>query len=215
MTKIKQILSYIVLAITIFVALGTLAAAHAGSISPIDSKIAPLLCMTFPYWVIASLAVIVISYFVKKRYSLIPLMALVICWKSILLICPVNLFSSHNSNGSNSFTLLCYNAYNFRVYDNNHPEDDSNATLNYIAATDADIVAVCDKDEFWLNKAKEKLGDSVAYYTSFDEFIAHPMEAVLLANYFHEHAPFAIKCFQKNIHVFCECISNGTLAEGV
>ena len=142
MTKIKQILSYIVLAITILVALGTLAAAHAGSISPIDSKIAPLLCMTFPYWVIASLAVIVISYFVKKRYSLIPLMALVICWKSILLICPVNLFSSHNSNGSNSFTLLCYNAYNFRVFDNNHPDDDSNATLNYIAATDADIVCL-------------------------------------------------------------------------
>ena len=41
------------------------------------------------------------------------------------------------------------------------------------------------------------------------------MDAVILANYFHEHAPYAIKCFEKNIHVFSECISNGTMAEGV
>ncbi|MBR5333067.1 MAG: endonuclease/exonuclease/phosphatase family protein [Muribaculaceae bacterium] len=142
MTKIKQILSFIVLAIAILVALGTLATAYAGNINPMDSKIAPLLCMTFPYWIVASLVVIVISFFVKKRYSLIPLMALVICWESILLICPLNLFSSHNNNGSNTFTLLSYNAYNFKGFDKSNTDEDSNATLNYIATTDADIVCL-------------------------------------------------------------------------
>ena len=41
------------------------------------------------------------------------------------------------------------------------------------------------------------------------------MDAVVLANYFNEHTPYAIKCLEKGIHVLSECISNGTMAEGV
>ncbi|MBP3301102.1 MAG: Gfo/Idh/MocA family oxidoreductase [Clostridia bacterium] len=84
-----------------------------------------------------------------------------------------------------------------------------------LLANNADIVAVCDKDDFWLNKAKKRLGDGVAYYASFDEFIEHPMDAVLLANYFNEHAPFAIRCLEKGIHVLSECTAAGTMAECV
>ena len=39
--------------------------------------------------------------------------------------------------------------------------------------------------------------------------------AIILANFFHEHSKYAIKCMEKGIHIFCECISNGTMAEGV
>lgn len=41
------------------------------------------------------------------------------------------------------------------------------------------------------------------------------MDAVVIANFFHEHAPYILKCFEKNLHVFCECIPNSTMAEGV
>ncbi len=41
------------------------------------------------------------------------------------------------------------------------------------------------------------------------------VDAVVLANFFHEHAPYAIKRPERNIHVYSECISNGTMAEGV
>jgi predicted dehydrogenase len=41
------------------------------------------------------------------------------------------------------------------------------------------------------------------------------MDAVIIANFFHEHTPYMIKCFEKGIHVLCECIPNSTLAEGV
>ena len=78
-----------------------------------------------------------------------------------------------------------------------------------------DIVALCDSREDKLAEAAEKLGNGIATYTDFDAFIEHPMDAVILANYFHEHAPYAIKCFERNIHVYSECISNGTMAEGV
>ena len=78
-----------------------------------------------------------------------------------------------------------------------------------------DIVALCDFHEGRLAKAVQELGDNVAAYDNFDDFIKHEMDACILANYFHQHAPYAIKCFERGIHVFSECISNGTMAEGV
>lgn len=79
----------------------------------------------------------------------------------------------------------------------------------------ADVVAICDFRKDLLEKAIEKVGKDTAVYDDFDSFLEHDMDAVLLANYFHEHAPYAIKCFKKGIHVYSECISNGTMAEGV
>lgn len=78
-----------------------------------------------------------------------------------------------------------------------------------------DIVAVCDFRKERLDVAKKELGDSVALYSDFDSFIEHHMDVVVLSNYFNEHAPYAIRCFEKGLHVYSECISNGTMAEGV
>ncbi len=78
-----------------------------------------------------------------------------------------------------------------------------------------DIVAICETREERRELAKEKLGKDTAIYEDFDSFIEHDMDVVILANFFHEHAPYAIKCFEKGIHVYSECISNGTMAEGV
>lgn len=80
---------------------------------------------------------------------------------------------------------------------------------------DCEIVALCDFNEKRRNEGLEKLGMDVAVFEDFDTFIEQEMDAVILANYFHEHTPYAIKCFEKGIHVFSECISNGTMAEGV
>lgn len=78
-----------------------------------------------------------------------------------------------------------------------------------------DIVAICDCRKQCLEEAAKQLGNTAAVYESFDEFIEHDMDAVVLANNFHEHAPYAIKCFERGLHVLSECISNGTMAEGV
>ena len=78
-----------------------------------------------------------------------------------------------------------------------------------------EVVAICDNHKERREAAAAKLGDTVAVYDNFDDFIEHDMDAVILANFFHEHAPYAIRCFEKGIHVFSECISNGTMAEGV
>ena len=83
-----------------------------------------------------------------------------------------------------------------------------------IRLNNGEVVAVCDRDEEKLQQV-QKLLENVTVYRDFDAFLEHDMDAVLLANCFHEHAPFAIKCLEKGIHVLSECASNGTMAEGV
>ncbi|MBQ2711958.1 MAG: Gfo/Idh/MocA family oxidoreductase [Clostridia bacterium] len=78
-----------------------------------------------------------------------------------------------------------------------------------------EIVALCDFHTERLAEGRRLLGGEVATFTCFDDFIKTEMDAVILANYFHEHTPYAIQCMQRGIHVFSECISNGTMAEGV
>lgn len=83
-----------------------------------------------------------------------------------------------------------------------------------IMANNGEVVAVCDRREECFEEAK-KYAPDVACYTDFDAFLEHDMDAVLLANCFHEHAPFAIRCLEKGLHVLSECTSNATMAEGV
>ncbi len=75
------------------------------------------------------------------------------------------------------------------------------------------LVALCDTWEERLKEAGAQYG--VSTYTDYDKFLEHDMDAVVLANYFHEHTPFAIKALQAGKHVMSECACNVTLAEGV
>ena len=79
----------------------------------------------------------------------------------------------------------------------------------------AEIVAICDNHKERREAAVKKLDSSVSAYDDFDAFIEHPMDAVLLANYFNEHAPFAARCLEKGIHVLSECTAAGTMADCV
>lgn len=64
------------------------------------------------------------------------------------------------------------------------------------------LVAICDTWEERLAIAGRKLG--VTTYPDFDEFLGHDMDAVILANYFHEHAPLAIRALEAGMHVMSE-----------
>lgn len=80
----------------------------------------------------------------------------------------------------------------------------------------AKVVAICDKWEEGLNRKKAELNDpDITYYTSFDEFLKHDMDAVVLANYANEHTPFAIRCLQAGKHVFSEVLPVQSLSEAV
>ena len=78
------------------------------------------------------------------------------------------------------------------------------------------LVAVCDKWTESLTKLKDKLNDdNISYYENFDEFIKHDMDCVVLANYAHEHASFAIKAMESGKDVISEVLPCKNMAEAV
>lgn len=76
------------------------------------------------------------------------------------------------------------------------------------------LVALCDTWKQKLEEAK-KQHPNVTVYTNYDKFLEHEMDAVVLANFFHEHAPFAVKALEAGFHVMSETSACKTLGEGV
>ena len=74
--------------------------------------------------------------------------------------------------------------------------------INYCERADnVEIVAICDKSAEVLNCQREKLKDeNITYFDNFEDFIKHDMDAVVLANYANEHAPFAVRALKQGLH---------------
>lgn len=89
--------------------------------------------------------------------------------------------------------------------------------INYCKRADnAEVVAICDKSPEVLNaQRKSAEGLNITFYDNFDEFILHDMDAVVLANYANEHAPFAIKAMKRGLDVFSEVLPCQTMKEAV
>jgi len=91
--------------------------------------------------------------------------------------------------------------------------------INALAAhPDAELAAVCDKYRPLLDsvqKLADERGLKVALYERFDDFIDHDMDAVVLANYANEHAPFAVKLLKSGRHVMSEVLPCETMAQAV
>lgn len=81
------------------------------------------------------------------------------------------------------------------------------------AAAGMKLVAICDQWEERVRDVSKRY--EVTGYTDYDKFLEHDMDAVVLANYFHEHTPFAIKALRAGKHVMSETSACSTLAEGV
>ena len=89
--------------------------------------------------------------------------------------------------------------------------------INYCKiAKNTELVAICDNWVEALERQKEKCKDlNIAFYDNFDDFIKHDMDAVVLANFATEHAPFAIKAMKAGKHVFSEVLPCQTMKEAV
>lgn len=89
--------------------------------------------------------------------------------------------------------------------------------INYCKTADnAEIVAICDNNEDVLNEQKKRCADcEISFYDNFKDFIKHDMDAVVLANYANEHAPFAIAAMKAGKHVFSEVLPVQTMKEAV
>lgn len=78
-----------------------------------------------------------------------------------------------------------------------------------------ELVAICDWNRNLLDTVRDNLGESITYFEDFDSFIQHDMDAVILANYANQHAPFAIRSLYAGKHVFSEVLPCQNMQEAV
>jgi len=83
-------------------------------------------------------------------------------------------------------------------------------------AENAELVAICDKYEEGLKRQQAENEElNITYYTDYDAFLKHDMDAVVLANYATEHAEFAIKAMKAGKHVYSEVLPVQTMKQAV
>ncbi len=80
------------------------------------------------------------------------------------------------------------------------------------AAAGLRVAAVCDSDRERAEAAGAELGARVT--RDFGELLEAPIDAVLLANFFDEHAPLAIRALAAGKHVLSETAACVSLEEG-
>ena len=86
----------------------------------------------------------------------------------------------------------------------------------FMALSDyAVVTAVCETNPELYSRFEGRVQPDTKFYTDFDEFIHSGIDAVMLANYFHEHAKYAIKAFEAGVDVMSETTAAPTLAECV
>ncbi len=86
------------------------------------------------------------------------------------------------------------------------------------AHPECEVVAVCDMYEPFLNDCKkfaESRNLNIACYKDFESFFQHDSDAIVLANYANEHAPYAIRSLKSGRHVLSELMPVQTMAEAV
>ena len=83
---------------------------------------------------------------------------------------------------------------------------------------EATLAAICDYSKPALKKCADITKASnakVAFYTDFDRFLDHDLDAVVLANYANEHAPYAVRALNSGRHVTSEVLACQNMAEAV
>lgn len=85
--------------------------------------------------------------------------------------------------------------------------------MRQAAPTGMRLVAICDAFAKNLDEVATQYG--AAAYRDYEAFLEHDMDAVVLANYFHQHAPLAIQALERGLHVMSETASCVTMGEAV
>ncbi|MDP2989368.1 MAG: Gfo/Idh/MocA family oxidoreductase [Kiritimatiellota bacterium] len=83
---------------------------------------------------------------------------------------------------------------------------------------DAELAAICDYSDPALKNCAElakKNNAKVTCYRDFDKFLNHDLDAIVLANYATEHAPYAVRTLESGRHVCSEVLACQTMAEAV
>lgn len=124
------------------VAIVHIMSAFGGHVRPEFSGFVSASSMAFPYIILLTLLMLIIDLIVIRKSAFVPLAAIIVTIRPILLISPVNIPSSlSDDERQRSFTLMTYNVYNFLNKQGEYP-DDTNPTVTYILRENPDVVAL-------------------------------------------------------------------------
>lgn len=77
------------------------------------------------------------------------------------------------------------------------------------------LAAVCENDPEYIEKVKKELPEDTQFFTDYEAFLNSGLDAIVLCNFFHEHAKFAIPALERGISVLSETAAAATLGECV
>ncbi|MDE7427265.1 MAG: endonuclease/exonuclease/phosphatase family protein [Muribaculaceae bacterium] len=124
-------------------AAGLILSAYSGCIAPQTWKLAPVVTMTFPGWVLGIILVGLIDLFTVRRWLWLCGATLAVASPTLWNYSPLHIpyaFLDEDEK-ARSFTFLTYNVYNFESYSKEYP-DNQNPALKFILQTDADVVCL-------------------------------------------------------------------------
>ena len=85
--------------------------------------------------------------------------------------------------------------------------------IKNMSIADMQLTALCEKNPEKFNESPKT--KNITVYENYDEFLQSDIDAVILANYFHEHTPLAVKALNAGKHVMSECQAAVTMSECV
>ena len=142
----KIAVKWITLIITIVMAMLLVASAWGGAVSPSSSNWLPVLTLAFPIFLLINSALLLLWLVTLQwRHVLVIVVAIVLSWTTVRVICPLNFFASNEVASDSTLRVMTFNVCNFGPYDpNNHTPS---ASIRYILDEDADIVLLQEGSE--------------------------------------------------------------------
>lgn len=140
-TALTRGMSIFMLVLNVLVACGMIMVGALQGVSPQSWSMVTAINMTFPIWVLAELALLVLDLIWWRRTALIAAAALLVCYSPIMDFWPLNIkWGMSAADKENSFTLMTYNVYAFEdYYKKGAPE---NRQIDFILHQNADIVCI-------------------------------------------------------------------------
>lgn len=134
-----------------------LLSAYGGWIDPRRFALLQLANMSFPLWIIAAVALLIVNLVVRRRrLCLAWCAALIASWGPIVTVCPVNVTSSSEDSvaADDEFTLLTYNVFGMIDYGSPRREW-SRRTMHTLIEDDATIVCLQETPNLFYNGIQE------------------------------------------------------------
>lgn len=146
-----KIITALLTMVNTIASIGLIISAYAGAINPVEHSLAPVVAMTFPFWLAGTLLCIVATLFIRRIAAVAGVLGILISMPSILDFSPIR-FPGSVDEDDETFTLMSYNVLNLFNKTGLYPGD-VNPTLSYILDRDDDIVCLQEINSFHPSKS--------------------------------------------------------------